>query len=582
MNNETKTNTANILVVDDTPVNLKLLSELLSKQGYDVRPVADPQLALSGAKSLLPDLILLDIKMPGMDGYEFCGHLKAAEKTKDIPVIFISALEDSESITKGFAVGGVDYITKPFQQQEVLVRVRFQLELRNAIRTREMAIHEKEQANLLMETIFSSVQDTIITIDENLKIIHCNKIEEEICCLPNMEGVSFFQKQQELGIGPCHDLVVKTLKTQQPVKEHRIECSCHRHGNQTLVLNASPLKSPTSHLSGVVLVIRNVSRLAKLEKELLERGRFGNIIGKSKKIQKIFALLEQMANIEFNALIIGESGTGKELIADAIHYGGIRADKPLVKVNCAALSDNLLESELFGHVRGAFTGAVSDREGRIEAAESGTIFLDEIGDISMAMQLRLLRFLESKDYERVGESKTKQADVRVVAATNSNLLEKVRQGTFREDLYYRLMGVVFELPPLRERMEDLLLIGDYFIQKFAKNHQKHIIGVSEPVKKIFLSHSWPGNIREFRNIIEFACALCTDGLILEEHLPPYFLNTLNDHSTDRKMAGSLEKPEKEAIVQALDQVKWNKAKAARVLGISRATIYNKIKEYGIE
>lgn len=571
MNHKSESIAANILIVDDKPGNLKLLTELLSEQGYDARPVTDPKFALLGIKSLPPDLILLDIKMPTMDGYEFCRHLKADEQTKNIPVIFISALGDSESITKGFAVGGVDYITKPFQHQEVLVRVQFQLELRKAIRTREKAIHEKEKANLLMETIFSSVQDTIITIDENLKVIHCNKNEEDICCLPN-----------EKSLGPCHDLVLKTLKTQQTIKEQRVEFSCPRHGNQILVLTATPLNSLTSHLSGVVLVIRNVSRLAKLEKDLLERGRFGNLIGKSKKIQKIFALLEQMANMEFNALIIGESGTGKELIANAIHYGGIRANKPLVKVNCAALSDNLLESELFGHVRGAFTGAVSDREGRIQAAESGTIFLDEIGDISMTMQLRLLRFLESKDYERVGESKTKRANVRVVAATNSNLMNKVRQGTFREDLYYRLMGVVFELPPLRERMEDLFLIGDYFIQEFAKSYQKHIIGVSEPVKKIFLSYSWPGNIREFRNIIEFACALCTDGLILEEHLPPYFLNNLNDRPIGTKMAGSLEKPGKEAIIQTLAQVKWNKAKAAKRLGISRATLYNKIKAFGIE
>jgi transcriptional regulator with PAS, ATPase and Fis domain len=280
--------------------------------------------------------------------------------------------------------------------------------------------------------------------------------------------------------------------------------------------------------------------------------------------------------MEFNALICGESGTGKELIANAIHYGGSRAAGPLVKINCAALSEGLLESELFGHVRGAFTSAVTDRIGRIQSAEGGTLFLDEIGEISNQMQLRLLRFLESKEFEQVGESKTRKADVRVVAATNCDLKEKVRQGEFRQDLFYRLMGLVIELPPLRERVEDIPLIYDHFIRLFRESHHKNVSVVSESVRKMLLDHPWPGNVRELKNTVEYACALCRGELIQENHLPRHFISD-TDHQRLAQAAGAaVGYSEKAAIFEALDRTDWNKAKAARLLGMSRATLYNKL------
>jgi two-component system response regulator HydG len=572
MNSSENSVTGNILIVDDTAANLRLLNELLSDAGYDVRPVADGRLALSGAKAIPPDLILLDIKMPGMDGYEVCRQLKADAVTEAIPVIFISALGETEDIVKGFAVGGVDYIHKPFQREEVLSRVKAQLTLRAAITA-------EQKANARLEAIFASVQDTIITLDDQLRLIHSNKNENTLCATTQEKELACLQAQSKSGLGPCYELVLKTLESQQPIHEFRMECDVCQQGKKSFVVNTAPLNDASSRSTGVVLVIRDESRLVQLEQAFLERQQYANLVGQSKPMQKIYTLLEQMAQMEFNALIVGESGTGKELVAEAIHYSSQRAEKQLVKVNCAALSDTLLGSELFGHVRGAFTGAVADRQGRIQAAESGTLFLDEIGDISMAMQLRLLRFLESKEYDRVGDSKTRHADVRVIAATNSNLQEKMREGTFREDLYYRLMGVVFEIPPLRERMEDLLLICEFFIQRFGQAHQKEISAISEPVKNRLLSHAWPGNVRELKNVIDFACALCPGGPILEEHLPPYFQDAKRvAHSAETI---SVEGDEKEAIIQALQQVDGNKAKAARLLGISRATIYNKIKVYGI-
>jgi two-component system response regulator HydG len=563
----------NILIVDDTPANLRLLNELLSNAGYEVRPVADGQLALSGAKAIPPDLILLDIKMPGMDGFEVCRQLKADTVTQGIPVIFISALGETEDIVKGFAAGGVDYIHKPFRRDEVLSRVRAQLTLR-------AAIIAEQQANSRLQAIFAGVQDTIITLDDRLRLIHSNKNVDELCAITQEEGLVCLQAEPNSCLGPCHELVLQTLESQQPIRELRVESHCSRHGKKCFVVNTAPLNDSDSRSTGVVLVVRDESRLVQLEQAFLEHQQYANLVGQSKPMQKIYTLLEQMVQMEFNALIVGESGTGKELVAEAIHYSSPRAEQQLIKVNCAALSDTLLESELFGHVRGAFTGAVADREGRIQAAESGTLFLDEIGDISMAMQLRLLRFLESKEYDRVGESKTRLADVRVIAATNSNLQEKIRDGSFREDLYYRLMGVVYEIPPLRERMEDLLLICEHFIRRFEEDHQKEITGISEAAKKRLLSHAWPGNVRELKNVMDFACALCPGGMIQDEHLPPYFRSMGGVANTS--VVPSADGDEKAAIIQALQQADGNKAKAARLLGVSRATIYNKIKAYRIE
>ncbi|MCP4115345.1 MAG: sigma-54-dependent Fis family transcriptional regulator [Desulfobacteraceae bacterium] len=576
-------NRPSILIVDDERANLNILISALEADS-EIKIAKNGKQALERAVSLQPDLILLDIKMPGLDGYQVCEKLKADERTTGIPVIFISGLDETFDKVKAFQKGGVDYISKPFQPGEVRARVRVQLDLKKTRDLLLQAVREKEEANLLQRIIFASVQDAIITVDENLRILNSNKKLGEICCRADENKLFLFEENPDSGLCPCNEVIRRTLAGQHPVSEYRARCNCRMHGPRTMVLNASPINDPENRFKGVVLVIRDISRLAQLEKDLFERSRFHNIVGKSKKMQKIFSLLEQMADMEFNALITGDSGTGKELIADAIHYGSSRSNGPLIKVNCAALSDNLLESELFGHVRGAFTGAVRDREGRIQAAEGGILFLDEIGDVSPNMQLRLLRFLEAKEYERVGESNTRIANVRVVAATNCDLQEKIRKGEFRKDLYYRLMGLNFHLPLLRDRVEDIPLLCDFFIRQFQKSHNKNISGVAEPVLKRFLEHSWPGNVRELKSTLEFACALCPGELIREEHLPAYFMDAVAERLSQEPLPASAAEggdSEKTVIIQTLDRIDWNKAKAARLLGISRATLYNKLKRYGI-
>lgn len=302
-------------------------------------------------------------------------------------------------------------------------------------------------------------------------------------------------------------------------------------------------------------------------------------------MQDIYHLLEQLSSLDSNVLILGESGTGKELVADALHYGGSRAGQPLIKVNCSALSESLLESELFGHVRGAFTGAVRDKVGRIQAAQGGTLFLDEIGDISPLIQLKLLRFLEQKEYERVGESNTHTADVRIIAATNAKLLESVKQGIFREDLYYRLNVMPVTLPPLRERQADIPLLVEHFLGIFSNQFNKSFGRVSAEVMDLFMSYRWPGNIRELRHILEHASILSSGGEIVLKYIRKDLVDQMraSEFCESEPVAryvpqlSVFHKVTREDILIALDRCGGNKARAARQLGIHRATLYRKLK-----
>ena len=570
----------NILIVDDTPENLSVLRKLLTDKGYQVRPALNGEIALKAVQSRRPDLILLDIMMPGMDGYEVCKVLKSAEETSDIPVIFISALTEVEGILEAFQAGGVDYITKPFRPEEVLARVQTHLAL-------QKAIQEKEAAHTMLQAIMESIDNAIITVDAQRRVINANTPLESIC--GDLQGDTRTFEQRLLdGSGPCAEILQQVFNEQKQVKEFRVECSCGNNQGKTLVLNATPLANDNNELDGAVLVIRDISRLAELEKSVLVKHSYHNIIGKSEKMQKIYTLLEHTADLDLNVLIYGESGTGKELVAEAVHFASRRAAKPLIKVNCAALSESLLESELFGHVSGAFTGAVKDRIGRCQAAEGGTLFLDEIGDISASFQAKLLRFLEQKEFERIGDSTTIKADVRVVAATNHDLQEKVRNREFREDLYYRLKSLLVKLPPLRERTDDIPLLISHFLESSRSSMNKNIDSLDEDVTELFLHYLWPGNIRELRSTIHYACALCPGDVIEREHLPPEFLAAASAGPVEAAAADHVgQEPgepqsEKDAILAVLKKTDWNKAKSARLLGVSRATLYSKLLKYNIE
>jgi len=476
--------------------------------------------------------------------------------------------------------------------QEIQAVGRDITERREAEQALLQATAEKEQYRLNLEATFRSIPDAIITVDSEFRVIATNSAAGTLLGVARERaGNSRLDELLPHKGNPCVSVLKQVLRTRKPVHGYETELDAAAQGVRMVELNCTPLIDQEQKHTGAVLVVRDVSRIADLEKRLHERHGFRGIIGRSSAMQDIYKLLEQLSSLDSIVLILGESGTGKELVADALHYGGSRAGNPLVKVNCSALSESLLESELFGHVRGAFTGAVRDKVGRIQAAQGGTLFLDEIGDISPLIQLKLLRFLEQKEYERVGESQTRSADVRIIAATNVNLLEAVRSGVFREDLYYRLNVMPVRLPPLRERQADIPLLVEHFLETFSGQFNKHFARLSEEVLDLFMKYGWPGNIRELRHILEHACILSPGGEISLKHIRTDLVDQMRTSAAvpsappppeEAVRVLAARRADRQTVLQALDACEGNKARAARRLGIHRATLYRKLAAWGMD
>lgn len=493
------------------------------------------------------------------------------------------------------------------------------LEQQVAERTKELTASNKQLQETLdekkayrqnLEAVFTSLQDALITVNSDYCILSVNKAAEKFLgyTSADVQGRPLDEVLPHCAES-CMQVLSSTLERGQIVRDFRAQCNKQEF---VLSLSCSPLIQENGERAGAVLVIRDNTRLASLERQLKERHSFRKIVGGSRKMQELYGLLEALTGVDATVLVTGESGTGKELVADALHHNGARAAGPLVKVNCTALSENLLESELFGHVRGAFTGAVKDKAGRFEAAEGGTIFLDEIGDISLRIQVLLLRFLESKEFERVGDTTTRKADVRIVAATNADLRAKVSDGSFRADLFYRLNVMRVQLAPLRERRDDIPMLVEHFIRSYNTELGTQVSGISEDVMGCLMRHYWEGNVRELKHAIEHACIIARSGVLLLSHFAPEVLmgSSLGDptatwengnlpvgpgaiavtspyQSSFLPDVGSLP-PRKafhdisaEQITAALTKAGGNKTHAARLLGIGRATLYRKIAELGI-
>ena len=459
-------------------------------------------------------------------------------------------------------------------------------EIQDHKRTLEMLEGHQKRYYRNLQAIFDSLPDAIVTVDTQMRIIEVNESFVSHC---GQSRVRLLRSHlTDTGL-PCVaaslGMIQQTISTGKPVTERRVHCGDAEHGGSTFILSTAPFLDHEGTISGAVLEVRDISRLVELENKLHERSRFGNLIGASEPMQRVFAAVEKFMDYDATVLVQGESGTGKELVAEAIHYGGQNKDGPFVKVNCSALPETLLESELFGHVRGAFTGAVRDKVGRFEAAEGGTIFLDEIGEISPAIQLKLLRFLGQKEFERVGENRTRKANVRVITATNVDLAERVRQGHFREDLYYRLKVMVVNMPPLRRRGADIALLAEHFVEMYGKRFRKEIRGFEPEAMNALVNHDWPGNVRELKHVIEHACIICPEGSIRVEHLPPDVMAARVTPPAQGRKGNGQEQAEglltRELLIDALDKVRWNKSRAARSLGVSRTTLYRKMDEFGL-
>ncbi len=566
-----------ILVVDDEESIRFTFGAFLGKEGHEVTTADSFDAAMDAIYGAEFDLLFIDIILDNQSGVNILKNIRTRGMT--CPVVMITGDPNIVTAQDALRLGAFDYLIKPIKR-ETLIRVTTHALQHKALMDEKRLLEmEKERYRSNLEAIFRSVTDAIITVDNNMHVIEANDITEKIFGI-NPKGLNWsrFANDGNPCRRTCFKILDQTLKTKQAIQEYRVECRRDDNSSQVVVLNSSPLKDKDGNFAGGVLVIRDITLLSNLERELKDRHQFHNIIGKGSRMQEIFNLLEDLKDTDSTVLITGESGTGKELIAKALHYSGIRAHMPMVAVNCSSLAENLLESELFGHVKGAFTSAIKDKEGRFQLADGGTIFLDEIGDISPRIQLKLLRVLEEREFERVGESKSIKVDVRVIAATNRNLKEMVKMGEFREDLYYRLKVVEITLPPLRERREDIPLIVKHYMDTFNKRFKKQIAGISSEAEKALMNYPWRGNVRELQHAIEHAFVICHGNILTIDDLPPELRDAHQETvAKDQKPAGELEQ-----LLDALRKSGGNKAKAARILGISRQTMYRRLLRYNLD
>jgi len=425
--------------------------------------------------------------------------------------------------------------------------------------------------------------DGVFTVDKSWKIVSFNRAAEAITKVPRAEAIGR-RCSEVLRASICEsDCALKrTMETGKPIACKPIYI-IDSHGERVPIsISTALLKDEKGNVIGGVETFRDLSLVEELRKELTGRHTFSDIISCNKQMLQLFDIMPEIARSESTVLLEGESGTGKELFARAIHNLSPRKDGPLVTVNCGALPDSLLESELFGYKAGAFTDARKDKLGRFDLAEGGTIFLDEIGDVSPALQVKLLRVLEGKVYEPLGSTRSVKADLRVIAASNKNIFDMVQKGSFREDLYYRINIVRILIPPLRERREDIPFLLDYFIGRFNRLRGKNIIDVSPRSLVLLMKHDYPGNVRELENIIEHAFILCSQGMIEPRHLPEYLLPRDRGSYLPSSAALSFKEVEANFIKTVLEKNDWNRGVAARELGIHKTTLYRKIKSLGID
>ena len=441
------------------------------------------------------------------------------------------------------------------------------------------------------QTILSCVADGVFTVDGDFHITSFNRAAERITGVPASQAIG--KKCSEVfhaDICEQDCAIRRTVDTGSELVGVRAKILTSRGQSLPVSLSTAVLRDNDGSVLGAVETFRDLSAIERLRRELHHQYTLEDIVGKSKAFRKIFSILPDIAESGSTVLIEGASGTGKELLARAIHNLSPRRKRPYVVVNCGTLPPNLFESELFGYIKGAFTDAKQDKAGRVALAEGGTIFFDEIGDLPLATQVKMLRLLQEREYEPLGGIQSIHADVRVVAATNRKLLDMVSHGQFRDDLYFRLAVVRVSIPALKERREDIPYLVEHFIERFNAKRGKQIAGVTPAVMEIFMRHAFPGNARELENLIEYGFVLCREGLIDVKHLPEDVQQMAGsqdprdgkDDAPDTSSSSHLMAAEADAIVSALQAANGHLGETCRALGISRTTLWRKMKKHGIQ
>lgn len=558
----------NILIVDDERELANTFRRFLINENYDVMVAG----SYCEAEELLSkndfDLVFTDIKLGDKSGIDVLKRVKMLNN--NCPVVMVTGFPLVDTACEAVRIGAYDYIYKPLQKDKLLAISRQAIQ-QKIIDDNKLKIISSQNA------LINNCKYGVITLDNSFSIINANTIAEKICgfSFNVVKGGSIDSLQIPCSLG-CIKIMNKALIDNESCEINKFDCKKNNGSKQLIKLQVFPLFDENKLLFACALVTKEDT--PEFKPGINETEGFYNIIGKTEEMKSVYNMIEKLANINTTILITGESGTGKELIADALHNIGDYKKRPLVKFNCSAVPEELIESEIFGHVRGSFTGAFKDRMGRFEIADGGTIFLDEIGDISNKMQLRLLRVLQEKEVERVGDSTPIKIDVRVITATNQNLLEKVKRGQFREDLYHRLAVIELDVPPLRKRKSDIPLLIKFFIEKFHNRFNKSVKDVSLEVQKLFMDYEWPGNVRELEHTIEHAFVLCNSDIINIKDLPSLIKNTRPDLQLNQD-GMAMDEPEK--LITALEKTNWNKSKAAKLLGIDRKTLYRKLWKYNI-
>lgn len=607
-----------VLVVDDDPTNLRILVSKLNRE-YRLGVAKNGTRALEYMEKITPDLVLLDVMMPDMDGYTVCRRMKQHVRLLDIPVVFISYVDDPGQKTRGFEVGGVDYITKPFHDAEVLARVRThimnkrmreQLERHNVRIGRELDEHRRQLVALLDNLPGLAYRENVANGDPHPRRA-VTFVSDGVLGLTGYAPERFMGDERLGLLDIAHEDDRETIRTTMDAAllERRRWELVYRiitaWGEEKWVWEqSSGAFDDTGKLVTIEGLVNDITEKQKNElvirkeneelKERLKARCFTKIVGDSPPMREVFELVVRAGSTEDCVVIFGESGTGKELVARAVHECGRRCDKPFIAVNCGAVPENLFESEFFGYRKGAFTGALSDHKGYLDRADGGTLFLDELGELSLSAQTKLLRAIEGQGFTPVGGSDLHNPDFRIIAATNRDLAERVASGQMREDFFYRIHVIPIHLPPLRHRKEDIPLLVEYFLNAYPRVGDLPPIGAD--VMQAFMQYDWPGNIRELHNTLyryltlgrvqlgSFQIGASTPGLV------PQMVNTLPSDAGRQKvqrvlqepLASALDRFERDYLHDILCRNEWKRAETADILGIDRRTLFRKIKQYGLE